>query len=300
MAIGLRSLMPAGSLSVRSLLNSTGTADGSTRRQAARILIDRKHVATGGLTGPIGLPFGVLQDAGPPGAYVKDYTGGTIQLADFSDGPQGKQGYRADITFVGFRVSDTNDTSSDEPYFILGVTGSNTDANVNMRTNIAVASVKSGNNVILQQTIATAAQPPFTLSVVGMDHDSGDPDEAAGKVEQSLKDAAAKITLALPLIGIPPAVGAYATTFLSIFGDWIGKGLSALFGMGDDVVGQSAQHFFDYDANTKTWVTPPAIPNPDFTVDHNVEIRLNNGGDGGGDYTAFFKVQLFLVNDVVV
>ena len=296
MAIGLRSLLPAGSLSVRSLQRLTNVADLSTRRQASRVLIDRRHVALGGLTGPIGLPFGVLRDGSAPGAYVKDYTGGTIQLADFTDGPQGEEGYRAVVTLVGFRVIDTNDASSDEPYFIIGVTGSNPDANANMRTSIAASSVEAGNNVVLQQAIASAAQPPFTITVVGMDHDSGDPDEAAGKVESSLKDLSAKLTLALPLIGVPPVVGAYISSFVTIFGDWIGKGFSWLFGMGDDVVGQGAQQFFNYDADSKAWLTPADIPSADFPVQHNVEIRLNNGGDGGGDYVAYVYVQLFKVS----
>ncbi len=170
MSIGLRSLMPAGSLSVRGLQASTKIEDSSTRRQSARILIDREHITLGGLTGGIGLPFGELREAASPGAYFKTYSGGRIQLMDFSNSPQGIEEFRAEIRFVGFRVIDTNDTSADEPYFIIGVTGSNPSEDVNLRTNITTADVKSGNNVVLQQLITTQAQPPFTLSVVGMDH----------------------------------------------------------------------------------------------------------------------------------
>jgi hypothetical protein len=231
------------------------------------------------------------------GGFVKPYSGGTIELLDFVNGPQGFQRYRAEVRFVGYRVVDTNDASADEPYFIIGITGANSETNVTLRTSIDDGhSVKSDNNVVLQQMITTTAQPPFALSVTGMDHDSGNPDEAAAKVTKSLNDIAAKLTLALPLLGVNPEIGAYIQAFLNIFGGTAGDLFSAVLGMGDDLVGQNALQFFDYDAEKMEWRTPKAITHADFDQPHNVEMSLNNGE--GGAYIAFLNVQLF--NDTVI
>jgi hypothetical protein len=198
---------------------------------------------------------------------------------------------------VGYRVLDTNDASADEPYFIIGVTGTNLETNVTMRTFIdANHDVKADNNVVLQQMITINARPPFALTVTGMDHDSGDPDEAAAKVTKSLNDSAAKLMLSLAVLGVNPAVGGYISAFTNIFGGTAGDIISALLGMGDDTVGHAAMQFFDYDADKMEWRTPKALTHAHFDQPHNVELRLNNGE--GGDYMAFFNVQLF--NDTVV
>jgi len=293
MPLSVRELMPTGSTSLRDLELVTQIPDSNIRRQASRIAIQRHHTQLGGLTGLIGLPMADLRPVGN-GGFTRAYSGGSIEMLDFANGPKGVQQFRAEIRFVGYRVVDTNDASADEPYFIIGVTGNNPDKNALVRTNIADASVKADNNVFLEQMITTTAQPPFVLSVTGMDHDSGDPDEAAAKVSKALNDAAAKLTLALPLLGVSPDVGAYIQSFLNIFGGEAGTVISALFGMGDDTVGSNAMSFFEYDPAKEQWNTPKAMQHADFDRGHNVELALNNG-EGGG-YIAFLNIQLF--NDV--
>ena len=286
----------AGLTSVRALESVTGIADTSLRRQASRFIIDRHHQRVGGLSGRIGVPLGDLRPLGARG-FVKPYSGGTIELLDFTNGPQGIQRYRAEVRFVGYRVVDTNeDGDGDEPYFIVGIVGTNPDLNITFRTNVPEdLHVKADNNVILEQTVTTIAQPPFTLSVTAMDHDSGEPDDAAAKVTKSLNDFAAKVELALPLVGVDPTIGAYAQSFLNLFGGTAGDIISGVLGMGDDRVGQNAEHFFAYDADKMEWQTPKTRVHPLFDRPHNVELSLSNGD--GGAYIAFFNVQLF--NDSV-
>jgi len=296
MPVSLRELLPPSKNSFRDLQILTEVPDSEFRRQACRILINRHHALLGGLTGLIGLPMGDLRPAAN-GGFVRPYSGGAIEIRDFVNGPQGIQKFRAEVTFVGYRVVDTNDASADEPYFIIGVTGNNPGTNPPpVRTNIADASVKADNNVFLDQSITTTGQPPFVLSVAGLDHDSGDPDEAAARVTKFLNDAAARLTLALPLLGVSPDVGAYVQSFVNIFGGDAGDLVSKLFGMGDDVVGTNAQEFFQYNPAQEKWETPKAMQHADFDRDHNVELALNNG-EGGG-YIAFLNIQLF--NDLTV
>lgn len=298
MTLSLRSLLPPGTSSLRGLASVTKVPDVSFRRQAARILINRHHEQLGGLKGRIGLSMGGVEPAGN-GGFSKPYSGGKIELLDFQTGPQGFEEFRAEVKFVGYRVVDTNDASADEPYFLIGVTGANADTNVSMRTNIVEGQeVKADHNVVLHQMITTEAKPPFVLSVVGMDHDSGTPDEAAAKFAKSLNDFSAKLTLALPLLGVDPTIGAYVQSFVNIFGGTAGDIVSAVFGMGDDRVGDNSLQFFDYDAAQKEWRTPKALIHADFDQPHNVELSLNNGE--GGDYIAFFDVRLFKESKVLV
>jgi len=298
MSLGLRSFLPPGTNSLSGLASVTKVADASCRRQVARIVIDRHHERLGGLRGRIGLSMGPLQSVGD-GGFTKPYSGGKIDLLDFQTGPQGVEEFRAEVKFVGYRVVDTNDASADEPYFIIGVTGANADTNVSMRTDVVEGQqIKAHNNVVLHQMIAHDAKPPFVLSVTGMDHDSGDPDEAAAKVTKSLNDFSAKLTLALPLLGVDPAIGAYVQSFLNLFGGTAGDIISKLLGMGDDRIGDNALQFFDYDKALADWRTPKALVHADFDQPHNVELSLNNG-EGGG-YIAFFNVQLFKVSRILV
>ncbi len=147
--------------------------------------------------------------------FTKPYSGGSIELLDVANGPQGIQRFRAEVRFVGYRMVDTNDASGDEPYFVIGITGTNS---LTTRTNIVPdVEIKADNNVVVQQVITTTAQPPFVLSVAGMDHDNGDPDEAAAKVTIALNDASAKLTLLLPLLGVNPTVGAYVSIVSQYF-----------------------------------------------------------------------------------
>ena len=298
MTLSLRSFLPPGESSLRALSLQTAVDDPSFRRQASRIAINRLHSKLGGLGGRIGLPMGRLERIGDEG-YQKPYSGGRIEIRDFQTGPMGFEEFRAEVRFIGYRVVDTNDASADEPYFIIGVTGANAETNISTRTNVPDGQeIKSNNNVFLNQLIATHAKPPFVLSVTGMDHDSGEPDEAAAKVTKSLNDFSAKLTLALPLLGVDPTIGAYVQSFLNLFGGTAGDIISAVLGMGDDRVGDNSTIFFDYNANLKEWRTPRALFHADFNQPHNVELALNNG-EGGG-YIAFFQVNLFKESTVLI
>ena len=90
MPLNLRSVLPPNVTAASALNTVTGIRDGSVRRQASRVLVNRHHQRVGGLTRPVGLPMGDLQPLGDRG-LVKPYSGGTIELLDFDDGPQGFQ-----------------------------------------------------------------------------------------------------------------------------------------------------------------------------------------------------------------
>ena len=94
--------------------------------------------------------------------------------------------------------------------------------------------VQTGDNRILEKPLTTTATPPFTLSVVAMENDSGSPAEASAAVEKGMKDGTAKLTAAfagghrshdrLRDRGRGPAA-------LGIVGGPLADGVSALAGM---------------------------------------------------------------------
>src|SRR4051794_12092655 len=93
MSLSLRELLPPGSTKLSDLQLVTHVTDTNVRRQAARVLMDRHHKLVGGLTGKIGLPMADLRPLGDHG-FTKSYSGGSIDLADFVNGPQAFQRYR--------------------------------------------------------------------------------------------------------------------------------------------------------------------------------------------------------------
>ena len=220
-------------------------------------------------------------------------------MLNFQTGPQGVEEFVGHVEFVGYRVVDTNDVSADQPYFLIGVTGANAETNVRMRTNVVEGQdIKADNNVVLHQMITREAKPPFVLSVTGIDHDKGSPDEAAAKVTKSLNDFSAKDNARASSSRSGADYWRLYSGFSEYFGGTAGDIIAGLFGMGDDRVGDNSFQFFDYDTAQTEWRTPKPRIHADFDQPHNVELPLNNG-EGGG-YIAFFNVRLFKKSEILV
>ena len=266
----------------------TGQPDASLRRQASRALMIRHHELAGGLKGRLGIPMGDLRPATT--GFVKPYSGGLIELFDLTKPPEGIHKNRAEIRFVGYRCHQQSESGPDEPYFIFGVQGTNQEANVT-RTFGPFENVETGDNNFIGTMITTTAQPPFTIYVSGMEHDSGTPSEASAEVEKQLNAASAKLTLSLAVLGVNPAIGGMIQSFVNIFGGTFGDIASALFGMGDDSIGQSFLNLLDYNTEGMAWITPPPKTDPAFARPFNEELVLDNGE--GGRYSVFLQVDLF-------
>jgi hypothetical protein len=222
--------------------------------------------------------------------FERPYSGGFIELLDFTDGPQGTHKHQAEVRFVGFRCHEQSEAGPDEPYFIISVQGTNPEGNIT-RTFGTFKDVETGANGFIGEMVTRDAQPPFTIFVTAMDRDSGSPDESAAEVEKQLNAASAKLTLSLAVLGINPAIGGMVQSFVNIFGGAAGDVATAMFGMGDDLIGQNNQLLFDYDAALEKWQPPKQLKAPDFDKPFNIELVLANGE--GGRYSAFLQVDLF-------
>jgi hypothetical protein len=254
----------------------------------------RHHERVGGLGGRIGIPMGDVRPT--DNGFNKPYSGGLIELLDFTDGPQAFHTHEGAVRFVGFRCHQQSESGPDEPYFIISVQGAHESGRVT-RTFGPFEGVESLHNTVVNEIVAENAQPPFTVFVTAMEHDSGSPDEASAKVEKSVNDAAAKLTLSLIVLGVNPAIGGMVQAFVNIFGGTLGDVASAVFGMGDDLIGVNSKTVFDYDSERTEWRAPPQLKAPDFEP-FNIELVLDNGE--GGRYSAFFQVNLFKVDRQLV
>jgi len=263
-------------------------------------LIHQHYLSVGGPTGPIGVPMG---DVTPiPGGFMRPHSAGHIQLLDADIGPQGFHTMEASVRFVGFRCHEQSENLPDEPYFIIGVQGFR-DGNETLRTFgpfEGSEGVETGDNRVLEEQLTTTASPPFGIHVTAMERDSGTPAEASAAVEKGMKEGTAKLTAALAPINpkIVFAVGGAVQSFLGILGGPLADGLSSLFGMNDDFIGQNSMTLFEYDKSKNEWLNPSPKKAPDFDKPFNVEMLLDNGE--GGRYSAFFEVALFHIDRVPV
>jgi hypothetical protein len=294
--ISLRSVLtPLNLQSFRALEAFTKIPDESFRRQVSRALIMLHHERLGGLRGRIGIPMGDLRPV--DGGFMKPYSGGFIKLLDFADGPQGIHTHRAEVRFVGFRCHEQSESGPDKPYFIVSVQGVNDEGRVT-KTFGPFENVETGDNKFIGEIVTRNAQPPFTIFVVGMENDSGSPDEASAEVEKTLNATAAKVQLSLAVLGVNPAIGSMVQSFINIFGGSVGDVTSAVFGMGDDSIGQNQIVLFDYNPDLAEWRPPKQLRAPDFDKPFNVELVLADGE--GGRYSAFLQVNLFSGPEVPV
>jgi hypothetical protein len=147
-------LTPHNLTSVSALETVTEIPDPSVLRQASRVLITRHHERVGGLTGRIGLPMSDLRPSS--NGFERPYSGGFIELLDFTDGPQGTHKHRAEVRFVGFRCHEQSEAGPDEPYFIVSVQGTNREGNIT-RTFGTFKDVETGANGFIGEMVTRDA-----------------------------------------------------------------------------------------------------------------------------------------------
>jgi hypothetical protein len=223
---------------------------------------------------------------------MRPYSAGLIEVLDLTKPPQGFHRHRGEVRFVGFRCHQQSEKSSDNPYFIISIQGTNAEKNITKTFGPDEdETIDTGDNRLIGEMVTTTAQPPFSIHVMAMEHDSGSPAQASAEVEKQLNAAAAKFTLSLAVLGANPAIGGLVQSFVNIFGGAVGDAAASIFGMGDDYIGQNFINLFDYDADLMEWGTPKRQTAPDFDRPFNVELVLADGE--GGRYSAFLQVDLF-------
>lgn len=239
--------------------------------------IEQKYVQVGGRESALGRAVDPRSGIRSDGAgFVKDYNGGRITFT--SEG--GASAFKTHRTVVRYRGMHCFGKSEgqDEPYAIVGVYGSDS------RDKAVVQKFPVGRDSYTNFVASTDASEseeisldwaPQTLVIVStvMEHDSGDPDRVAAKVEESIKKAAIDA-------GADPAD---VNVFTGILDDLGIPGLIAdMLGVGDDLIGIQSLQLNASDI-------APKRPMQQFgNISSNFESPLLSDGDAS--YKLFYEV----------
>lgn len=267
----------------------------SLRALLASDLIAQRYESSGRSAGPVGFPMDKVRLTTEGAAQA--FSGGFMIVRDGKVDPVVT--YNAQVRFLGFRCNEesNNDQSSpsDEPYFIVGITNQISNSTKLFGPFESVdggdSRFTTGENDILISDV----QLPFTISAIANEHDEGDPNEAAAKVEQTYRKAV-RVLQAIATVTGQAQVLAASVIVNSIFGsigDVLSEAGSAILGLGDDFVGSVNQRIGDWNDGALEWVTPPRlVETPSFSPSpYNIKLEL--GDDGEGKYSLYFNVVVF-------
>ena len=271
------SLIPA--LSVRALLLSD--------------LIGERYDLDGRSAGPIGFAMGKVRLT-EFGAR-QPFSGGIMEVRNNKADPVVT--FRAEVRFLGFRCDDESDhdqlTPSDEPYFIIGITGlSNTTRLFGPYDDVDGG--ESRFTTAEESFLVRDVQLPFVISVIANEKDEGKPEQAAAKVKKVCEDAintTQAVALTLGQMQVAAVTVALDTLFNSI-GGVVSGAAAAVLGLGDDFVGSRNENIGDWNDGEDEWKTKPRlIEEPTFSVSpYNLKIPVGDGGEGR--YTLYFNVNI--------
>jgi hypothetical protein len=259
--------------------------------------IDAFYQQHGGFRGPFGFPMGGVSF--PGGVPTRHFAGGTIKI--LGNTPKGVEMRYVRVRFLGFHCDAESDndqlSGSDEPYFLIGVAGSNGSSTVRFGP---YSGVDSGTVRFEAAEVASAAHaitPPIVLGVVAMEHDEGTPEEAEAKVRAVVQEIERKFDEAVgAFTGAATGSHVMPEWTRDILIGWLPEGIAAVFGLGDDEVGKTPMVLFDNKVDLDQWKAPPVLgkhgPN-----EYNVVLTVDGGDEG--KYTCYFKVDLFKRNDTI-
>jgi FG-GAP-like repeat len=239
--------------------------------------IQQKYVEIGGRQSPLGRiidPNLSVQFNGQE--FFKDFRGGQIKITS-EGGASAFVTHRTVVRYRGIHCFGKSE-ATDEPYAIVGVYASDA------RDKIVVKKFPVGRDSYTDFVASTDASEseeisldwaPQTLVIVStvMEHDSGDPDRVAAKVEDSLKKAAIDAG----------ADAAEVSVFTGILDDLGIPGLIAdVLGVGDDLIGIQTLQL------NATDIIPKRPMQQFGNISSNFESPLLSDGDAS--YKLFYEV----------
>jgi hypothetical protein len=235
---------------------------------------------------------------------AQPFSGGFIVVQNKKADPV--EVFQAEVRFLGFRCNEESGhdqfTSSDEPYFIIGITGLKSNTTRLFGPFEDVDGGESRFTTSDNDVLVTDVQPPFTLSVIVMEQDHGTPQEASDKAKKACEDAI-RVTQALAVTfgqAQVAVVTVMLNTVFSSIGGFVADAASAVLGLGDDFVGSNNVRIGDWNDGAEEWRTPARlIENPTFSQSpYNVKFDVGDGGQG--KYSVYFNVNMFKINKVPV
>lgn len=298
-----KTLSDLGTNSVREMFNRTGSSESSVFKQSQIAAIGSFYSKTGGFKGPLGLPVSNVKFTGQ--TALRQYAGG--QIVYQANEPKGEKRLAVRVNYLGFRcLKESNwdqSTGSDEPYFLIGAVATNgskvirrayesinTNSVRTEFTTVASVSLDRGDNLT----------PPIILGIAAMEHDLGSKDEAEKKVRKVLEEVEEKVDKLAqtvgPFLGIPVGNHVMPDWMRDIYLGWLPEWGVALFGLGDDEIGQTSKVLFDYNPEITEWSAPGMLGKHG---DNEYNLTLTVDGGKEGRYQLFFLIDLFQLSQEI-
>jgi FG-GAP-like repeat len=263
-------------------------------REIAEQKIRELYLNSGAHRGLFGFPLSTVQF--DTQKAEQRFAGGKIEFLNVT--PKGVSTTSVRVRFVGFhcdRESDDDGLSdTDEPYFIIGVAGSNRSNTIRFGPyeNVETGTDRFEAAMLADPTGASpiVIVPPIVIGVVAIEHDAGTPEEAEEKVRNIIKAIEEKFDQAAATFGATTAGSHVLPEWArDILIGWVPEGIAAVFGLGDDLIGSVPLVMFDFNPGLEKWETPPRKglhgQNP-----YNTEILVDGGSEGA--YTLRFQVEI--------
>ncbi|MBD2039377.1 hypothetical protein [Microcoleus sp. FACHB-672] len=288
-----------GITSVRELFNRTGSSEQSVFKQAQIAAIDSLYLKNKSFRGSLGFPLNEVQFNDNERTAERRYAGGTLKFQ--LHGPQCKEEIVVRVRFVGFHCKSESEwdqgSNSDEPYFIIGVAGSNGSNTVGFGPYEDVDGGENGFEASYIVDTVHKIKPPIVLGVTAWEYDYGTPEEAEGKVRKVFEEIEKKFEQALGLVGESGDSHVMPEWAREIYIGWLPEGIAAVFGLGDDKVGYKARVFFDYKPDLLEWGAPKVIGKHG---DNEYNVVINVDGGDQGNYDLYFLVDLFRIEECIL
>lgn len=297
----LAGLKQTGTSSALGLKSALGSQSSSVIELIQTALIHQHYTDSGGRRGPLGLPTSDLLFGGT--SAIREYRGGGLQVRENPvDGPTGTivQAFTTttlSVRFLGFRCVEESKsdelTDSDEPYFVIAV---DTLAGAPIVKKFGpFEGTNTGDEIGVGDLVVVGVAPnPLAIKVVAYEHDHGDPDETAKKLQEKFVELAkegeklASGADSASGAGVGPAAGAGTLAGIAAgpFGALIAVGIVSVLDLGDDFIGQDVALAFQ----RAEQVTDPPSQGTFRGNPFNAHVDIDGGDEG--HYELFFDVHL--------
>lgn len=260
--------------------------------------IDRFYLSQGGIRGRLGFPL--ANHTFINGVAARQFAGGTVKLLDTTIEITDRQYVR--VRYVGCRcLEESSEVSgSEEPYFIIGVAGSNGSNTIRFGP---YDDVDEGENRFEAADIIGHGErvaPPVVIGIAAMEHDNGTPSEAEEKVRKVVQAIVSKFEEAASSFA-----GADVSSFVipgwarDILIGWVPEAIAAIFGMGDDEIGKNSQVLFDDKAHVKGREQYPIL-GLFGANEYTHKLEVGDVDSSEARFELYFKVDLFFDIEPVI
>ncbi|MFM9966771.1 MAG: LGFP repeat-containing protein [Planctomycetaceae bacterium] len=138
---------------------------------------------------------------------------------------------------ICFNETDGEVSASDEPYSVIGIISPNGTSNYGTQI---YENVDTGESVPDLVELYRGKPLGLTISVLVMEHDSGDPNKYRGIIKDAVDKGFDKVKTALPLIpAVGPILAVVGPPILDLIAPEITEFINTVLGTGDDKIGET-------------------------------------------------------------